>query len=616
MIRTKLALWIIVTVMLLGVVEGFTKGELARSAIIYYLPDINVTTDNSTYKHIGQNVTNRNLPQYITTAKKLGSASAHFTNDGLQFQNSSVLYTMINQTIALWTNITTIAQTEEYILARKDSGSGGLAGEIEFKYSSTGPNLRCAIYSSDNSGISTSAPIGTDNHTGNSDWELIGCVINVTAPNICVQIILNTTVISETCAAKTFAVPITNTTIGAPIQGTSNKELTNVGIDSLIYSNLSWSTDDFNLYWNNGEGIELLDVTSVNFIFFDEETEQIIDDREVIVSAVAEGISAENHSTQNGTISFDLTRGIEYRITSSATDYNQRNYFFIPDNEFFDSLDLYLLNSSSSTDIIYTVQDNSGTKLENATIMLKKFFVTKDAYVTVAMARTNEEGKTLIDVDFNDAFYETLTTFRSFSLRTIGSKIISTTITLTMDLVTDPFTSFDVITRMTTSLTFNNNTETFSYVFTDTTGVSRRGLLEVHRISASENTLVCSNTATSASATLLCQVNTTNISGTYAAKGYIQLGSTKMNVLTDILNIITGLTKQLREKWGNQGIFFTILVSGAMAGLGAVISPAVAIIMFLAGLAVTSFFGMSFITMTFLGTFIIIGIVIIWKTKQ
>jgi hypothetical protein len=53
-----------------------------------------------------------------------------------------------------------------------------------------------------------------------------------------------------------------------------------------------------------------------------------------------------------------------------------------------------------------------------------------------------------------------------------------------------------------------------------------------------------------------------------------------------------------------------------LASLGAVVSPAAAIIMFLVGLGITAFFGMSLISVSFLIIFLIIGGIIIFKMKR
>ena len=356
----------------------------------------------------------------------------------------------------------------------------------------------------------------------------------------------------------------------------------------------------------------LLGLNSINFSLFDEITEELIP-QNATINLISDDFIA-NLSTEDGSLYVqDLLPG-EYRITYSSDKYTERDFYVSIVNDTNQSIELYLLSTGNSTDVTFTVQDNSGNELNNATIRLKRYYLSSNSYRTVAMSRTNDEGNTILNVDFNDAFYETLTTFKEFSLRTIGARIISLTRILTLDLIPEPFETIDAIDNMVTSLSFNNVTQTFSYVFTDLGGASRQGTLTVIEITPTTETVLCSSTDTSPSATLLCTVNTTNLTGTFTAQGVVKIGGT--NILTNSLTVFTGIVEQLRNVWGTQGIFFTILVAGVLASLGAVVSPAAAIIMFLVGLGITAFFGMSLISVSFLIIFLIIGGIIIFKMKR
>ena len=301
-------------------------------------------------------------------------------------------------------------------------------------------------------------------------------------------------------------------------------------------------------------------------------------------------------------------------MSYTSDKYAKREYYITFTSVINQSLNLYLLSLDNGTEVIFTVQDNSGNDLEDAIIRLKRYYLSSNSYITVAMSKANSEGKTIIDVDFNDAFYETLTTFESFTLRTIGAKMIATTLILTMDLSADPFTTIDVIQDMTTSLSFTNSTQTFVYVFTDTSGSTRTGQLDVIKRSAASEVVVCTTTDTSVSATLLCQVNTTASPGTYIALGKIIVGNNE--IVTDNLERETGIARDFRNTFGTQGAFFTIIIAGTLAGLGAGVSPAVAIIMFLVGLGIVNFLGFSIWGLSLYVSFVVAGAILIFKMKK
>lgn len=350
-----------------------------------------------------------------------------------------------------------------------------------------------------------------------------------------------------------------------------------------------------------------------NVFFYDEIPATLILD-EVELEVVGDTF-AQNFTTTTGKIEVPGWVLEEYRLVYTSDNYPLREFYVTFTNITNQSVDLYMLSTGNSTDVAFTVQDNSGNELSSATVRLKRYYVATNSYITVAMGRTNEEGKTLINVDFNNAYYETLTTFGDFTLRTIGAKIITTTMILTINLIPDPLESIDIINNVDTSLTFNNVTETFSYVFTDLTGAARTGTLVVIEITPTSETILCTTTDTSVSATLLCQVNTTNITGSFIAKGSIRVDG--VDVMTDRFDRAIGILKQtFKGLIGSQGIFITILIAGTLGGMGAVVSPATGIIMFLVGLGIMSFFGFNVIIIPLLVSFIILGSIIIYKMKS
>ena len=354
----------------------------------------------------------------------------------------------------------------------------------------------------------------------------------------------------------------------------------------------------------------------LNISVLDELTESFLPDTEEINLLFVGDSFSVNLSSNTSTFGVvGWVSGEEYRITYRSGKYTQRDHYITLNNVTNVSLDLYLLSITNGTDVTFSIEDTTGTRLADATIFLKRYFISTNSYRTVAMSKTNAVGQTIFDVDFNDAFYETLTTFGGFSLSTIGAKFISTTIRLNINLLQDVFSDLDTIDGVTTSISFNNVSQTFSYTFTDNNGLSRTGLLEVKRVSASEEVLVCSSTDTSSSATLLCGVNTTLSNSTHVARGFIVLpsGNKLMETIQEGKSIVTDLRSQIFQ---TQGDFFAVILGGTLAGLGLAVSPTVGIIMFLVGMSFINFFGFAIIESVMFGTFVILGGLLIWKLKS
>ena len=349
-----------------------------------------------------------------------------------------------------------------------------------------------------------------------------------------------------------------------------------------------------------------------NVLFYDEISATLLTD--TINLEVVGSFFAANFSTTTGKIQVPGWILEEYKLVYTSDNHAIREYYVTFTNITNQTLNLYMLSIGNATEVTFTVQDNSGNELQSATIRLKRYYVLTNSYRTVAMSRTNEEGDSLIDVDFNDAYYQISITYGDFTLETIGSRIISLTRILTMNLIPDPFDEKDVIDGISTSLTFNAITQTFSYVFTDTLGVSRTGILDVIKTTVTTSEKVCSATDTTSSGTLLCVYNITLNPGTYTAKGFIQYNGNKIQ--TNTKQFFTGLKRDFRDIFGSQGTLFTIMFAGVLGGLGATISPAVALVMFMVGIAIASFMGMSILSIAFLVFLVILMVFIIFKMKR
>jgi len=356
----------------------------------------------------------------------------------------------------------------------------------------------------------------------------------------------------------------------------------------------------------------VLGLNSINFTIFDEVTELLIPEN---VSMEISGPTAGQNLTITGGVDYiqDLEVG-ENRLTFSAPLYTERDHYITIVNGSNNSITLYLLSITNGTDVTFTVQDNSGNPLEHAQIKLKRYYVSTNSYRTVAMSKSNFEGESVIDTDFNDAFYETFTTFEEFTQRTVGARMIATTFFITLNLLSDPFQIIDAVDDVTSSMAFNNLTETFSYTFSVLGGTDRTGTIEVYKLTPTDKVLVCENSDTSSGATILCQYNTTSDEGTYIAEGIIQANGG--NILDKTLEVVTGFGKEVRATFGEQGIFFTVLILGTLAGLGAFVSPAIAIILFIVGLGISVILGFTMMNLTLFIGIAIMGFVIAYKMKS
>ncbi len=346
---------------------------------------------------------------------------------------------------------------------------------------------------------------------------------------------------------------------------------------------------------------------TINFFIFDE-FNKILLRSNVTVTAI--GDNTYNATSDSGNVSLELTEDFEYRIRYSSKLFKKRDFYITPTLDG-TSIDLYLLSLTNSTDVTITVQDNSGTKIQDALVQLQKFFVSVNSYVVVAMAKTDEQGEVILDVDFDDAFYKIFVESGDNNVLTIGAKIFQTAITITLNILADPFTKIDIENGVSTSLTYNNVSDTFSYIVNDLGGVSREFKLEVFERNLKGDILRCNNIQTISSGTLLCTVNSTNV--TLFARGMI-VGFGGESIITDTLGILGGFIKTAKDLFGRTSLFYTMLFAGSVAGLG-IANISVAIVMFVLALGGMMIAGFSFINLGVYIVIVILGLLVIWRLK-
>lgn len=350
----------------------------------------------------------------------------------------------------------------------------------------------------------------------------------------------------------------------------------------------------------------------VNFTVYDEIKEEIIEDRYTQLEITSDTISLNQTINGSAIINLTTTPATEYRIRYTPIAYKTREYYITPIEQT-GNIDAYSLSLTNSTDVTITINDGTGNPIENALVQLKKYFVSTNAYEVVAMAKTDFQGQAVLDVDFDDAFYQIFAQSGDVSINTIGSKIFSTSIEVTLITTENPFTTIDLENKITTSLAYNNNTETFSYTFQDAGGIQRKGTITVTKLLASGEISLCNNSTTSASATIICKVNATNSTQKILAVGKITANGETF--ITNILQVGKDLAVTFQEQIGNNGLFLTIMFAGTMAGLG-IASPAISVLMFIVGLLGMVVMGFALINIVVYFIIVILGITVIWRLKN
>lgn len=361
----------------------------------------------------------------------------------------------------------------------------------------------------------------------------------------------------------------------------------------------------------------LMDVlNSINFTIFDEflgKPNKICCNSSVNLE-IFSSVYSRNFTTTNGTLYIELLTASDYTIAYSSPNYRKRSYYLTLVNDTHYDIDLYLLSIGNGTLVTFTVQDNSAKPLEGGVIRLLRYYVDLFGYVQVASEKTDQNGKAIIDLEFNSAFYQTFTTYSHFSQLTSGTKIFSLTPTITVDTGTNPIIAENQIKNTTTLLNFNNDTQVFTYAFVNNLGTPLTGSLNVRRLGSSGMVTICDSSSTATSGSILCAINTSNITGEYIASGYLSFTGESKKMLTNQITEVTGYPKRALQIFQRQGVLIAIIMAGTFAGLGAV-NPSISIVLFLVGLGAASWIGFSFMAFSTYIIIAIIGFMIIYKLR-
>ena len=392
-------------------------------------------------------------------------------------------------------------------------------------------------------------------------------ILNITATDKNNNTISNFTITLEYIGNYTYSENQTTTDgenlIGI-INGTYNITINAPGYE--IKEETIISTGDlshiFSLYTTN----------SISFTFKDEESKNIVNDRNITIELISDAFSS-NYSTSNGTLYVDILSPTEYTIRYAASGYSERFYYFNLLNRTHTDLTLYLVNATTTTSVTAIVYDQNNNLVENVYLKVLRYDLTSNSYLIQEIVKTNFEGIGILHLILNDEFYKFILEYNDEVVKETAPAYIYTT-SLTFQFVigetvaTDFFNTNDV----SYTLVFNDDTNNFRYTYTDSNNIVSQGCLIVWRVTYSANTLISTTCSTGATGTILAPVS--NISGAdYKASAYIYFDDDKIYLMSYWKSFLED------NVTGNFGLFLIIILMVIFAFIGSW-NPIIAVLMF------------------------------------
>lgn len=297
----------------------------------------------------------------------------------------------------------------------------------------------------------------------------------------------------------------------------------------------------------------LIDVGDANIVFYDEETQSLLNWVNIQLD-IYNDINATNRTVTTGMVNITNLPAGTYTAAYTATGYRTRVYpftviFGVPIN-----LTLYMLNSTGSDSVPVHVYESYGQPLEGYNVRISRLL--SGVYKLVEISTTNFEGESSMAVVVNVPYYK-------FQIENDGTIYQSTNQTMVLDATNG--LSFYINTAANISERFhkiqdvqylfyyNNVTRQFYFTYTDPSNSITEMCMDVDYRNMYGRTYnynkTCTNTATG---TII--INITNVSGRiYTAK---ILPSFSPESYMDIRTVEFPYSVNM----GTSGIFFTFLI--------------------------------------------------------
>lgn len=307
-------------------------------------------------------------------------------------------------------------------------------------------------------------------------------------------------------------------------------------------------------------------------------------------------------SPVNATFTADVVAQYE------APGYSFRNYYIVNGalSNATQNIDLFLLNSSLSTLVTMIVKEPSGISVSDALVKMQKFYPDENLFRLIAMGKTNQEGKSFINLEVPNPSYKILVEQNGVLVETTQSQQIDAN-GLVITLTDDPDQLFSILGRVSGSCFANATSRIVSCTYSDATGLSGTFNLTVQRQGATMFTGVCSEALTSTSGTLICDLSS-QTNGTYFYDFNAIYSQTVIPLDAGSLRI--GFT----QRFGDSGYFLAFMLFLVLFFIG-IFSPSGSMVFGVIGLVAGSLLELQPVQFSSLVGLFFTVLIATWKAK-
>lgn len=296
----------------------------------------------------------------------------------------------------------------------------------------------------------------------------------------------------------------------------------------------------------------------------------------------------------------------------NETGFPTRYYFLInsliPANK---SISVYSIGDNDSSSVQFTVYTSTGQLAPAKYIRVERFFPALNAYILVAMGKTDSNGQATIPLRVDGSVF-----YRIYAVDSDGETVLREyphenifcplyydckhSLVLPVDPEISPF--WEDYGDVLVNCNYTNTTYTVSCSWIDTSGDTHEFNLSSQKIGFGEPVTVCSSQANTSSGTLFCTFNETN--------GTIYSWKFTRNSIVSMLD--GGLIDLRNTPFKELGLLLSFMVIGTSALIGVAI-PGVGPILAVVGLIASSVMGLIEIDVAVIGGLFIVAILLARK---
>lgn len=328
-----------------------------------------------------------------------------------------------------------------------------------------------------------------------------------------------------------------------------------------------------------------------------------------VVSGTFTGISSFAICINQTMDSYKLGYGeIEYDLTG----YVSRRYYMFEgqalSNSTTNNITIYQLESGKATSFLFEIKNTFLNPYVDKLVGLLRWYPQENEYKVVELAKTDEDGQSLMKVEVEDVDYRIGVYNLDGTLIKLAEPVRMACLiepcTLTLTIISDDVSYFDAY-GIESSLTFDEDNNRFVYIWNDPSQSTESMRLLVIKESGFQEVVICNSTGSGYTGVLTCNIG--SYTGELTAKAF---RTASPESILAIFSTRIGLA--LNNTFGLFAAWMLMLIA-AFAGVW---SPVAAIILSIPGLILAVIFGSINFTI-FMGIVVLAGLIIhmIKKTR-